>query len=342
MNSRRSFDVLLGCALVIADRQTPIPNSPDLFDAFARPSIDAGEIVFVGRNLAQQNFLCRYRDSDGSLVVEVDDSTVVPGGLDTFSEVRETSIDDGDICFVGGIPTGVYTKKGDTIVVVADSNTLIPGANVPFQEFQNPAISGGFVAFYGFRGGSPNYEGIFSDYGGALTNIIDTNASLNGKEILSLTFTGAGFHNNQLAFRAIFDDLSEAIYLATSDLFFTLTLTIVGDGTGSVVLDPPGTTCTGTCEELYEEGTPVLLSPSASPDSYFAGWMGDSDCADSSVVMDSEKTCTANFCIDVDQDEVCADADCDDTDPTNSSPACVIFVDGFESGDTSVWSQTVP
>ena len=333
---------LNGTLKVIADRQTSIPGSADVFEELTNTSIDNKEIVLVGRNPARQSFLYRYRDSDGLLTIEVDDTTVIPGGRDTFAEVREASINGGDICFIGGIPTGVYTKKDGVIAVVADTSTIIPGADAPFQEFGNPAIDDGFVAFYVFRAGVPNYEGIFSDYGGTLTNIIDTNAALDGKKILSLTFTGAGLHGNQLAFRAIFDDLSEAIYLATSDFFFTLTLTIVGDGTGSVVLDPPGNTCTGTCQELYEENTEVILTVRASQDSYFVGWTGDPDCSDSAVLMDSAKACTANFCVDFDQDDVCADDDCDDADPTNTSPACVIFVDGFELGDTSAWNQTVP
>jgi hypothetical protein len=42
---------------------------------------------------------------------------------------------------------------------------------------------------------------------------------------------------------------------------------------------------------------------------------------------------------DSDEDDVCADLDCDDTDPTN---ICSIFADGFESGDVTAWSAAVP
>ncbi len=40
-----------------------------------------------------------------------------------------------------------------------------------------------------------------------------------------------------------------------------------------------------------------------------------------------------------DGDDLCADVDCNDGDPTN---ACHIFSDGFESGSTSAWSSVVP
>ncbi|MDA8016715.1 MAG: hypothetical protein MPN21_04630 [Thermoanaerobaculia bacterium] len=42
---------------------------------------------------------------------------------------------------------------------------------------------------------------------------------------------------------------------------------------------------------------------------------------------------------DDDGDGLCADTDCDDTDPTNA--CAVIFTDGFESGNTTQWSSTV-
>ncbi|MEM8995833.1 MAG: hypothetical protein AAGF23_13685, partial [Acidobacteriota bacterium] len=51
-----------------------------------------------------------------------------------------------------------------------------------------------------------------------------------------------------------------------------------------------------------------------------------------------------DFCIgndltgDADMDGLCANLDCDENDPTN---ACLIFLDGFESGDTSAWSVEI-
>ena len=43
---------------------------------------------------------------------------------------------------------------------------------------------------------------------------------------------------------------------------------------------------------------------------------------------------------DADGDGLCADRDCDEADPTNTSAACRVFGDGFETGDTSAWSLT--
>lgn len=61
----------------------------------------------------------------------------------------------------------------------------------------------------------------------------------------------------------------------------------------------------------------------------------DSDVDKSGDVCD---LCTGNDLTgDGDSDGLCADSDCDDTDPLN---ACAVFSDGFESGDMSMWSST--
>lgn len=44
---------------------------------------------------------------------------------------------------------------------------------------------------------------------------------------------------------------------------------------------------------------------------------------------------------DVDGDGVCADLDCDDTNPSIGAE-CPLFADGFESGDFSAWSVSIP
>ena len=63
---------------------------------------------------------------------------------------------------------------------------------------------------------------------------------------------------------------------------------------------------------------------------------GDSD---SDGVCDPNDLCLGNDLTgDGDGDGICADRDCDDADGTN---ACEVFRDGFESGDTSMWTATV-
>jgi hypothetical protein len=73
----------------------------------------------------------------------------------------------------------------------------------------------------------------------------------------------------------------------------TLNITKAGSGKGMVTAK--GITCGADCSESYPANTLVTLTASASTDSSFVGWSGDTDCADGSVTMIAAKTCTATF-----------------------------------------------
>ncbi len=124
-------------------------------------------------------------------------------------------------------------------------------------------------------------------------------------------------------------DCSDGMVTMSSDLNCTatfthqtraLTVTKAGTGSGLVTSSPAGINCGGTCTHAYEYHTSVTLSATPSAVSVFAGWSGAADCSDGVVVMDLPTTCIATF------------------DVAGGG----IFADGFESGDTSAWSATVP
>lgn len=75
--------------------------------------------------------------------------------------------------------------------------------------------------------------------------------------------------------------------------------------------------------------------------------------ADLDGIGDVCDVCTGNNTSgDVDGDGVCADLDCNDDDPMSQfvdgcgvcggDNACAVFEDGFETGDLSAWTETVP
>ncbi len=99
----------------------------------------------------------------------------------------------------------------------------------------------------------------------------------------------------------------------------TLTVTLAGTGGGTVTSDPAGIDCGTDCTEAYPLATVVDLFEDPDPDSLFVGWSGEPDCSDGAVTMDGDRNCTATF------------------DLIPGLP----FEDGFESGDTSGWSNTV-
>ena len=77
----------------------------------------------------------------------------------------------------------------------------------------------------------------------------------------------------------------------------TLTVNLAGTGSGTVTSDPAGINCPTTCSFAFPVGTSVLLSPTASAGSTFAGITGCDNypvgqCA---MTMDASKTVTARF-----------------------------------------------
>jgi hypothetical protein len=73
---------------------------------------------------------------------------------------------------------------------------------------------------------------------------------------------------------------------------FTLTLSRTGSGT--ITSSPAGISCGSDCTEAYTSGTVVNLTATPAAGYTFAGWSGTA-CANGSVTMNSNITCTAVF-----------------------------------------------
>jgi len=76
----------------------------------------------------------------------------------------------------------------------------------------------------------------------------------------------------------------------------SLTVTVTGNGEGSVISVPTGIDCGADCSELYNQGTVVVLNAVSGPASHFAGWSGACSGTSSCVVPMMEATAvTATF-----------------------------------------------
>jgi VCBS repeat-containing protein len=75
----------------------------------------------------------------------------------------------------------------------------------------------------------------------------------------------------------------------------TLTVSLAGTGSGSVLSDPAGVACPGDCAADYAVPTRVELFATADPGSTLVGWTGDADCLDGFVEVRGAIGCTAVF-----------------------------------------------
>jgi hypothetical protein len=84
---------------------------------------------------------------------------------------------------------------------------------------------------------------------------------------------------------------------ATFERPSTLNIFIDGDGTGSVVSDPPGIDCGADCSEEYTSETVITLTATPAADSVFTGW-SDPDCPGTEpcvVTLTEGRDITATF-----------------------------------------------
>lgn len=72
---------------------------------------------------------------------------------------------------------------------------------------------------------------------------------------------------------------------------FVLTVTKSGNGT----VTSSGIDCGGDCQEQLSSGTVATLATTPDTGWTFAGWSGDTDCADGSITMTRDMTCRAVF-----------------------------------------------
>jgi hypothetical protein len=84
-------------------------------------------------------------------------------------------------------------------------------------------------------------------------------------------------------------------WLDVSSQFLNLSVNTSGTGTGSITSAPAGIDCGLTCSTAVTSGQSFTLTATPAGDSVFAGWRGDPDCADGSVVMQANRTCVARF-----------------------------------------------
>ena len=118
-----------------------------------------------------------------------DTNTPVPGGTGSFTKLdRHPSARGGNVAFRAegsDGQVGAYTDIGGVLGLVADTNTSIPGGTGSFSAIGREASFGGTLSFDGinlaFRGlGASDQDGIYTNEGGTLRAVADTNTPIPG------------------------------------------------------------------------------------------------------------------------------------------------------------------
>jgi hypothetical protein len=212
------FTNIGGSLNVVADRNTPIPGGRGNFSRFAlNPSLSNGNVAFVGRD---SNFLQRdpsgqegvYTNIGGSLNVVADTNTSIPGGNGKFTYFEDASLDNGSVAFIGQqgnssliSDIGIYTNIGGSLNVVADKTSSVPGGTGTFGYFDGLSFKSGHVAFRAF--GSGGETGIYTNIGGSLNMVADTNTLIPGETGTFNWFALPSFDGQNVAFLgSMYDD----------------------------------------------------------------------------------------------------------------------------------------
>lgn len=218
--------------------------------------------------------------SDKESVLDLDHSIVadhtVPGGAEALYVQASDSLGIGSTADLGD-PSLFVGNADDTNQGDANSGTFtgFPGSNIfdpsPSDFFVDPASSN-----YHVDGTQP-----------------PTDAASGSSETLDLD--GASRSGTRDMGADEFGVLAHGLSVGK-----------VGVGDGTVTSSPAGIDCGADCFESYADGTNVSLNATPASGFYFTGWSGDADCDDGTVLMNQDRSCTAQF---EDQPKECTVAD---------------------------------
>jgi hypothetical protein len=196
---------------VVADSTTIIPGSePTTFAGFNDPDISGNNVAFFGGNGALTGIYARI---DGILKKVADINDTPPGSVGKFRGLYDPSISGRKVVFLGlADHSAIYAGYGGSLTVIVETGDPAPGYSTFSGFHPNVSADGDDVAF---SAGGSGFNGLFVSSGQyGLCRVIDTNQTLNGKDINQLFMGMDSYAMGMLSFRAGFTDGSRGIYLA--------------------------------------------------------------------------------------------------------------------------------
>ena len=205
---------------VIADLDTIRPGTTENFDSLAPTTAGLGSVVDIeGEAVVFESgtrtagTLGLYTNLGGPLRVVADQNTPIDFNFIAFDYAQ---IDGGDIIFHAshGSTTGIYMDRGGQISVLADSDTQIPGGTQTFGRIDGASHDSGRLAFVALISVSPDKYGLYTNIGGELIKVLDSDDMLDGKVPRFLWISREGLSGNKIGFKVQFADFSQGIYVA--------------------------------------------------------------------------------------------------------------------------------
>lgn len=239
---------------------TYTPTTPFAFDAQIGVSVDACD--YNGNCLTANNYSFTIRSPLYTL--QVDQTGMGTVAVDPLleqyvdgSSVTVTATADAGWTFQGwsGTISGTVTTLGNPLVFAMEQNHTLTAR---FTQDQ-------YVLSVGKRG---NGVGDISVVPAQETYIYGDVVTLTATPAAGSRFAGWGGDIAATAATTTITILGDQVVTATFTLEeYPISLTLAGDGTGEVTIDPVQTT--------YRYGDVVMMTATAAPGSAFAGWSGD-------------------------------------------------------------------
>jgi hypothetical protein len=187
------------------------------FTGVGQPNLGDGFLSFLGYGAFGSGV---FRASGTTITPLVTSGDPAPGWDGTFGSFTYLTARGDGIAFLGNSEsgmdgrTGVYAYRQGVLGLVADTGTPAPGTGIPFDDFINygqPSVDSGNVAF---AAGASGFAGLYVRYQGQLQSILDTTDMLDGRPLRYVSLGPYGLSGDEVAFFAMFDDLSTGIYVA--------------------------------------------------------------------------------------------------------------------------------
>jgi C1A family cysteine protease len=176
----------------------------------------------------------------------------------------------------------------------SDLTGTYANTNVALKALSRYAVTAGTS---GGNGSLSSVTPFYTGSGGTATFDLAPNSGFKPNSTVTGTCAAGSFFNNTYTTGLITGNCDVGFSFVPSTTY-NLTLAVSGDGGGSISVapSPPGAVCPGNCNQAFNAGNVVTLTPVPGSGAAFSSWSGAcSGSGSCQVTMDGAKSVTATF-----------------------------------------------